>query len=106
MAGLGDASSIVNSIEGAINQGTNILNDPYFGEMMCRLGQIRQAETGQPITACQQVIDGMPSPGGLSKFMMPLRAYTYAEQNKWVFPLAAFAVIGVPFLLGYMLAQD
>lgn len=103
---MGDVSSVISSIGGAISTGAGIVNDPYFGELMCRLGQIRQGETGRPITPCQQVVDGLPSPGGLSKFMTPLRAYVYAEQNKWVFPVAAFAILGVPFLLGYMVGKD
>ncbi len=97
--GMGD---VLSQITGAISTGTDIVSDPYFPEIVCRMGQIRQSEKGQPMTVCQTTIDGLPSSGNLSKYLPPLRAYVYAEQNKWVFPLAAFAVIGVPFFLGYM----
>jgi len=101
MQGLGDLTSIVNSVSNALGTAVNVADDPYLSEVVCRIGQLQQINSGAVVGTCTDTPDGLPGGVGLSAAVKPLRFYVYAKQNVWVFPLAIAAVFGIPFMLGY-----
>jgi hypothetical protein len=105
LSGLGDLASIINSVGSAVGTSIDIVNDPYLSEVVCHLGQIQQINNGQRPGQCSVTPDGLPGGVGLSRAVKPLRYYVYAEQNKWVYALAAAVLIGVPMLIGYDLGK-
>ncbi|HEY4266748.1 MAG TPA: hypothetical protein VGM94_01020 [Galbitalea sp.] len=106
MFGMGDLSSVISSIENSIGAGLDIASDPYLPEVLCHVGQLHAIQGGQPVPNCPETPDGLPGGVGLNRAVYPLRWYVYAQQNPWVYPLAAAVIIGLPMLIGYELGKD
>jgi hypothetical protein len=83
----------------------NVLDDPYANEVVCHIQQLGQIKAGTAVQGCVEVPSGVPGGIGLDNVAIGLRYYVYAEQNPWVYPLAAIGIIGLPFLLGYYLGE-
>lgn len=105
MSGLGDLTSIVNAVSGELGTGLDIANDPYLSEVICHIGQLKQINAGAAPGACTETPDGLQGGVGLARAVKPMRAYVYAEENKWVYAAAAAVIIGIPMLIGYDLGK-
>lgn len=81
------------------------LTNPYLSEILCRIKQVEAANTKRPVPACPTTA-AFHDTMGVSKFMPALRAYAYAEQHPWAYPVMAALVVGVPFLLGYVAGRN
>jgi hypothetical protein len=101
MSGLGDLTSLINSIGGAVGTSVDIASDPYLPEVLCHIGQLKQINAGNDPGACANAVDGMQGGVGLARAVKPMRAYVWFEQHKWAYAVAAAAIIGVPMLIGY-----
>lgn len=88
-----------------ISAAASVVNDPYFNEAVCLAGQLRSVERGEPVIRCATTAPNLTGGAGLRGLMPALRAYAFAQQNKWVYPVALAALIGVPMLLGYELGK-
>lgn len=102
---LGDLSSIITTTLKGVSAAADVVSDPYLPETICHIEQLSQIKKGQRVQICGQVPPGLPGGVGLEKAQMPLRAYVYAEQNTWVYPAAIAAVVGIPFLFGYLIGK-
>lgn len=107
--GLGDFSS---AIEGLFSNVTNAAGaalsfsqDPYLPEVACRFEQLAAVNGGHAPGGCSETAPGLPGGVGLGKVVTPLRWYVYAQQHKWVYPVAIAAIIGIPMALGYSLGS-
>lgn len=100
----GIASTIVDTVGSVVVTAASIVADPYFPEIVCRVSQIAAVEGKRPPPACATT-PNYASTVGLKKAMTPLRAYAYAETHPWVYPVSIAAVVGIPFLLGYLVAK-
>lgn len=108
---MGDAVSAIGNalqtVTGAIGTAASVAADPYLGETVCHVQQLAEHEkTGRIVTVCKPTRDGLTGGVGLRKVVKPLRAYVYAEQNPWVYPVAVGVAVGVPFFLGYLMGKD
>jgi len=84
----------------------DVASDPYFPELVCRVQQLKAIDHGQAPNACAYTVDDGSGNGvGLRRGMPGLRAYVYAQQNPWVYPLVIAGVIGLPMLIGYHLGR-
>jgi hypothetical protein len=90
---------------GSINTAVDVASDPYLPEVMCRVQQLKNIDHHEPVTICQVTPDGVNGGVGLHNAMVPLRAYVYAQQNQWVYPLAVAIILGVPLFIGYELGR-
>lgn len=89
--------------------GKAILDDPYFPEVTCHLLRLRAITKGQnpgprcpsTVTTPQMLRKGI----GLQYAAKPLRAVVYTREKPWVVPVAALALVGVPFLVGLKLGK-
>jgi hypothetical protein len=95
---MGDALS---SIIGDLGVAASVATDPYFPEVICRIGQVQAVRANKPKPPCSRTPLGLPGGVGLGKLILPLRGFVYAEQYPILYPLAAFVLIGIPFLIGY-----
>lgn len=103
---MGDVSSALNALASAVGTVGNIASDPYLPEVTCLVGELSALRHGQTPTPCGKTQRGLPGGVGLEDAVTPLRAYVYAKQNPWVFPVAVLAILGVPFLVGYSIGKD
>lgn len=96
LSGLGSLSS-------TIGTAIDVASDPYLAEVVCHVQQLKNIDHGEPVAVCVPTPDGIQTPGGvgLRNAIVPLRAYVYAQENKWVYPLVIAAVLGIPMWLGY-----
>lgn len=101
MSGLGDLTSIVNSVGSALGVSIDIANDPYLSETVCHIGQLKQINSGQPAGACAETQPGLQGGVGLGPIQPYLRAYVYAQEHKWVYAVGAAVILGLPFMIGY-----
>lgn len=92
---------ILDTIIGDVSTGAAVVSDPYFGEVMCRVGQLKAVRANQSPPPCPSTPLGLPGGVGLGKLILPLRGFVLAEQYPILYPIAAFALIGLPFLIGY-----
>lgn len=102
----GFSSTVVNALTsagGALGTGAKVVQDPYLPEVLCMVDQLAQIEAGQRVTPCVRIAPGRPGGVGLRKVVPAMRAYVYAEQNPWAYPVAIGAAVGIPFLLGYLM---
>jgi hypothetical protein len=79
-----------------------VSTDPYLSEVICRVGQLKAIEDKTPVKPCAITPAGLRGGVGLRKAMKPLRAYVYAEQRPWIYPVAAVVILGVPLFIGYL----
>lgn len=84
----------------------DVASDPYLPEVACRIQQLQAVDRGQVVGECAETPDNLPGGVGLRTAMPALRAYVYAQQNKWVYPVAIAAILGIPFWIGYELGRD
>jgi hypothetical protein len=96
---------VLNNVVGATGSALDIASDPYLPEVVCRLAQLKQIESGGAVATCTDTADNLPGGVGLRNAVGPLRAYVYAQQNKWVYPVALAAIIGLPMWIGYELGK-
>lgn len=95
---MGDISSVIGTA-------LDVASDPYLSEVVCHVAQLKNIDHGEPVGICTQVPDGAPGGVGLRNAIGPLRAYVYAQQNKWVYPVALAVAIGLPMWIGYELGK-
>ena len=100
MGGLFDA--IGNLISGA-NTAVSLAQDPYAPEALCRIQQIQAAGNNQPVQPCADTVSSANT--ALGRWITPLRMIAYAEQNRWVYGVAAAVVIGLPMYIGYRMGR-
>lgn len=109
LSGLGDLTSSLESLfsnaEGAVGAALNASQDPYLPEVACRFNQLAAINANHPVGTCNDTPSGLPGGIGLRNLIVPLRGYVYAQQHKWVYPLAIAAVVGVPMAIGYALGK-
>lgn len=98
MHGLGDLAS-------ALSTAIDVASDPYLPEVMCRIQQLKNIDHGEAVAVCPSTPAGVVGGVGLGNAILPLRAYVYAQQNRWVYPVAIAAILGIPMLIGYELAR-
>jgi len=89
----------------ALSTAADVAGDPYLPEVICRIQQLKNIDRGETVATCIDTPEGVAGGVGLRNAMTPLRAYVYAQQNKWVYPLAVAAMIGIPMWLGYELGR-
>jgi hypothetical protein len=94
------------SITDTIDTVLDFASDPYLAEVVCRVGQLKQIDHGEPVKACGVTPSGVAGGVGLRNAIPALRAYVYAQQNKWVYPVAIAAAIGLPMWIGYELGRS
>jgi hypothetical protein len=83
-----------------------VIDDPYLPELACRIDQIYEARHHLPIKVCAVTPPQTAASGiGLGRGMPLIRAFSLAEQNPILFPLAAIVAIGLPILIGYKLGK-
>jgi hypothetical protein len=99
---MGDLLSSVESVAQTIG---NVGSDPYLPEVICRVNQLHAINGGQAVPACAVTPPGLTGGVGMGRAMPVLRGYVFAEQNRWVYPVAIGAIVGVPFLLGYLFGK-
>src|SRR3990172_6644847 len=103
--GLGDAASVIHSVTSGISTAVNISTDPYLPETICRAQQLVAIENDKAVPPCALTRSGLRGGIGLRGVMPVLRAYVYAQQRPWIYPVAVAAAVGVPVLLGYLLGK-
>jgi len=99
---MGDLAS---TITGDINAAAAVVSDPYMPEVMCRINQLKAISANQPPQVCQDTPLGIPGGVGLGRLILPLRGFVLAQQYPILYPIAAFAILGLPFLIGYQMAR-
>lgn len=98
LGALGDLAS-------TLTTALDVASDPYLPEIVCRVGQLKNIDHGEVVQTCLETPDDIAGGVGLRNAIYPLRAYVYAQQNKWVYPLAVAAILGIPMWIGYELGK-
>lgn len=93
-------------VVGTVQTAVDVTKDPYFSETVCHVQQLSAINNGRVPTACAVTPPGMAGGVGLGRVQSALRAYVYAEQNPWVYPVAIAAGVGIPLLLGYLIGKE
>jgi len=88
-----------------IGTAIDVASDPYLSEVFCRIGQLKAIDHGEAVASCANTPPGAVGGIGLRNTIPALRGYVYAQQNKWVYPVAVAAIIGVPMWIGYVLGR-
>lgn len=88
----------VKNVKNAINPALEIVRDPAFPQIVGMIAELH---------ALEQPSSGPSVPGiGLRHLVPPLGLYVEFRKNPWVIgPLTVGAIIGIPFLLGYMFGK-
>lgn len=95
----------VSEVTDAISSMARALTDPYLPETVCRAKQIYAIRTGKTPPVCPKTKPNLPGGIGLSKAIVPVRGFSYAEQHRWVYPASVAALLGIPFVLGYLIGS-
>ena len=96
----------IGTVASGIATAADITTDPYLPETICRARQLLAIEAETAVPTCVKTASGKMGGIGLRKAMPVLRGYVFAEQNPWVYPVAAAVAIGVPFLLGVLIGRS
>lgn len=101
LGALGDLASTITNLASTVGIASELANDPYLPETVCRVGQVKAINDGKKPSACVKTAPNLTGGVGLRKAIKPLRGYVYAEQHRWVYPAAVIGVLAIPFLIGY-----
>jgi hypothetical protein len=83
-----------------------VIDDPYLPETACQIDRVYQSRHGIAVRTCNPTAATSASSGvGLNRAIPVLKFVAYAEQNKWVYPTAIAAILGIPFLLGFQIGR-
>jgi hypothetical protein len=104
-AAMGDIGSTITNLASAVGIASDLANDPYLPEVICRVSQLKAINAGQRPGTCVKTAKGLRGGVGMGRFVEPLRAYVYAEQHRWVYAAAFAGIVGVPLLIGYALGK-
>lgn len=99
------SSRAMGDISSTITTALDVAADPYLPEVVCRVQQLTQIDHGQPVQACLNTPDTVVGGVGIARAIPALRAYVYAQENPWVYYVAAAGLIGLPMLIGYRLGK-
>ena len=88
-------------IASTIATAVNVADDPFLPELVCRINQLTAIQHGQEGGICANTPEGTTGGVGIGPLMPALRAYVFAQQNQWVYPVAAVVLLGIPFFFGY-----
>jgi len=91
-------------VVGTIGTVLDVASDPAMPEIVCRIQQLQAIDRGQPVGVCAETPPGIGMPW-MQNVLPVLRGYVYAQQNKWVYPVALLAAIGIPMWIGYELGR-
>lgn len=96
---MGDLASTITTV-------LDVASDAALPEVVCRIQQLQAIDRGQQIdlSTCAETPAGVGAPWA-QRALPALRGYVYAQQNKWVYPVAALALIGIPMWIGYELGK-
>jgi hypothetical protein len=95
----GAVAEYAGKVGGVVQATSAILDDPALPKVT---GLIMDINALQPPA---KPGGAKPAGIGLKYAVAPLKAYKYALQHKWVAPVAALAVLGIPFFIGYSLGK-
>lgn len=98
-------SSLFGNVENAAGAALSFSQDPYLPEVACRFNQLASINANQTPGACTDTPPNLAGGVGLRNVIVPLRAYVYAQEHKWVYPVAVAAIIGIPLFVGYQLGS-
>jgi hypothetical protein len=96
---MGDVTSTLNTV-------LDVAGDPYLPEVVCRIQQLEAIDHGQPVPTCAETPDTVQGAQWAANLLPVMRGYVYAQQNKWVYPVAVALVLGIPMLIGYELGRS
>lgn len=96
----------LSGIADTIGTAVDVASDPYMGEVVCRVGQLRDIERGNAVRSCNKTPSGLMGGVGMRALMPAFRGYVYAQRNPWVYPAAALVAVGVPFALGFLFGRN
>jgi hypothetical protein len=103
--GLGDAAETIRNVATGVSTALDITRDPYLPETICRTQQLIAIEGKHPVPVCAKTRPNLQGGIGLRKAVPLLRAYVYAQQHAWVYPVVGAVAIGVPVVIGYLLGK-
>jgi hypothetical protein len=103
MGGLLDtASKYINQGADIIKTGTTVLNDPALPQIIGMVVELNSLEK----KAASSPSSGSTGQGiGLRKVVKPLELFVFYRKNEWILPVAIGGLIGLPFLLGYVVGK-
>jgi hypothetical protein len=95
---MGDLSS-------TLSTALDVASDPYMPELVCRVQQLMQIDRHQPVQICPETPEMAGGSASISRITSAMRAYAFAQQNSWVYPVAIAAIIGLPLWIGYTMGK-
>lgn len=106
---LGDVASyldgLIKSVTGTAQTAVNVAGDPYLPEVICHIEQLKQIEGHQTPQVCTNTDLNLAGGIGLRNAVVPMRGYVYAQQHKWVYPVAIGVIVGLPLWIGFTLGK-
>lgn len=104
------ASSLVAKLSNVgsqvLDSAMHVVEDPALPEVACRVNQLWAIENKRTVPACPKTSTTLRGGVGLRQVLIPMRGVVYAQQHPWVKPAAVAAVLGVPFLIGYLVGRS
>lgn len=94
-------------VASAAKLAATVTTDPYFGEAVCRVQQLKAIESKTAVPACATTRAGIAGGVGLGRAMPALRFYVNASRKpgKWPLYAALAAAVGVPLAIGYAIGR-
>lgn len=99
------ASKYLNQAGDIIKTGTTILNDPALPKIIANVVELNSLEKSDAKTPSGQASGATGQGIGLRKVVRPLELFVFYRKNPWIAPVAIGGLIGLPFVLGYLLGR-
>lgn len=96
------ATKYINQGAEIIKTGTTVLSDPALPQIIGMVVELNAMEK----SAANTPSSGSTGQGiGLRKVVKPLELFVFYRKNEWVLPVAIAGLVGLPFLLGYVVGK-
>lgn len=102
---LDTASKYLSQAGDIIKTGTTILNDPALPKIIANVVELNSLEKSDAKTSSGQASGATGQGIGLRKVVRPLELFVFYRKNPWIAPVAVASLVGLPFLMGYLLGR-
>ena len=100
---LDTANRYISQAGDIIKTGTTVLSDPALPKIV---GMVMELNSLEKSAAASGPSSGSTGQGiGLRKVVKPLELFVYYRKNEWILPVAVAGLVGLPFLLGYVVGK-
>jgi hypothetical protein len=92
------AGGVVDTLKSVVSSASTIIEDPALPQLTKSVLELKAIEQKRGGSTGAKGI-------GLSEIVKPVQYFVYYKKNRWILPVVAIALLGIPMLIGYSIGK-